>query len=95
MIFTKADHITLELPRAAVEAVFDECDRYDVDETGGRVLGTYKSSGRTLAISVSGVIEPGPNAQRTPTYFKQDGEYQEEVFRAVEERVPAIEHLGN
>jgi hypothetical protein len=95
MIFTKANDITLEIPRAAVDAIFDECDRYDVDETGGRILGTYKKSSRTLGISVSGVIEPGPNAQRTQTYFKQDGEYQETVFREVEERVPATEHLGN
>jgi hypothetical protein len=95
MIFTKVDDITLKLPRAAVEAIFDECDRYDVDETGGRILGTYTSLGRKLGISVSGVIEPGPNAQRSQTYFKQDGEYQEKVFREIEERVPALEHLGN
>ena len=95
MIFTRADDITLEIPRGAVEAIFDECDRYNVDETGGRILGTYKNRGRKLHISVSGVIEPGPNAQRTQTYFKQDGEYQEKVFRQVEESVPAIEHLGN
>ena len=42
---------------------------------------------------MSGVIEPGPNAQRTQTYFKQDGEYQEKIFREIEERVPSIEHL--
>jgi hypothetical protein len=95
MIFTKADDIRLEIPRAAVEAIFDECDRYNVDETGGRILGTYKNSGRQLGISVSGVIEPGPGAERTQTYFKQDGEYQEKVFRKVEELVPEIEHLGN
>jgi len=95
MIFTKADDIRLELPRAAIEAIFDECDRYNVDETGGRILGTYKNAGRQLGISVSGVIEPGPAAQRTQTYFKQDGEYQEKIFRKVEDLVPDIEHLGN
>ena len=31
MIFTKAHDITLEISRAAVEAIFDECDRYNVD----------------------------------------------------------------
>ncbi|WP_316205137.1 hypothetical protein [Bradyrhizobium sp. SZCCHNS3004] len=95
MRFNRADDITVEIPRAALEAIFVECDRYNVDETGGRILGTYKNSGRQLSISVNGVIEPGPNAQRTQTYFRQDGEYQEKVFREVEERVPAIEHLGN
>jgi hypothetical protein len=94
-MFAPASNITLEIPRAAIEAIFDECDRYDVDETGGRVLGTYRNSGKELGISVSGIIEPGPNAQRTQTYFKQDGAYQEKVFREIEDRVPAIEHLGN
>ena len=95
MIFTTADDIRLEIPRAAIEAIFDECDRYNVDETGGRILGTYRNSAGKLGISVSGVIEPGPAAERSPTYFKQDGEYQEKVFRKVEELVPEIEHLGN
>jgi integrative and conjugative element protein (TIGR02256 family) len=95
MMFTRATDITLEIPRAAIEAIFDECDRYEVDETGGRILGTYRNSGTDLGISVSGIIEPGPNAQRTQTYFKQDGVYQEKVFRDVEDRVPTIEHLGN
>lgn len=94
-MFTRAKDIKLEIPRAAIEAIFDECDRYNVDETGGRILGTYGAVGRGLSIAVNGVIEPGPNAQRTQTYFKQDGEYQEKIFRRVEEGMPAVEHLGN
>ena len=95
MMFTRASDIKLEIPSAAIEAIFNECDRYNVDETGGRILGTYRADGRALDIAVNGVIEPGPNAQRTQTYFKQDGAYQERIFRQVEERVPAVEHLGN
>jgi hypothetical protein len=93
--FTKANNIELVIPRGALEIVFDECDRYDADETGGRVLGTYESRGSALAVSVNGVIEPGPGAKRTATYFKQDGSYQERVFREVEQREPTVEHLGN
>lgn len=95
MMFVKADNIRLVIPRSALEIVFDECDRYDADETGGRVLGTYDNRGSNLTISVNGIIEPGPSAQRTATYFKQDGSYQERVFREVEEREPTVEHLGN
>ena len=95
MTFTKADDIKLTIPRSALEIVFDECDRYDADETGGRVLGTYANRGKVLTVSVNGIIEPGPSAQRTATYFKQDGSYQERVFREVEEREPTVEHLGN
>lgn len=85
------------IPRAALEAIFDECDRYDQDETGGRIIGTFKEVGRSgrLSIVVSAIIEPGPNARRTPTSFFQDGEHQEEIFRSLERQHPEIEHLGN
>src|SRR5208283_2840426 len=39
--------------------------------------------------------EPGPNAQRSATYFLQDGDYQEKLFRAIEAQHPEVEHLGN
>src|SRR5438105_7073882 len=94
-MFTKAENINLIMARGALETVFDECDRYDADETGGRILGTYEKHGDVLTIAVNGIIEPGPGARRTPTYFRQDGAYQERVFREVEEREPSIEHLGN
>lgn len=95
MMFKPAQDVTIEIPRQGLESIFQECDRYNVDETGGRILGTYKATGKGLAITVNGIIEPGPNAQRTQTYFKQDGSYQERVFRDVESRMPAVEHLGN
>jgi hypothetical protein len=95
MMFKRADGVRLQIPRTAIEAIFDECDRYNVDETGGRILGTYQGGDRRLGIAVRGVIEPGPSAQRSQTYFKQDGDYQETVFRKVEDQVPEIEHLGN
>src|SRR6266850_3681082 len=95
MMFTEIDNISIVIPRSALEVVFDECDRYDADETGGRILGTYEGRGDVLTITVNGIIEPGPNARRTATYFKQDGTYQEQVFRDVEEREPSVEHLGN
>lgn len=94
-IFTRAKNVLVTLPKAALEVVFDECDRYDADETGGRVLGTYEQRGGKLFISVSGIIEPGPRARRTAVSFFQDGAYQEKVFRQIEEREPSIEHLGN
>lgn len=91
----KHPKVDISMPRKALEAIFDECDRYDIDETGGRIIGTYKKQGRDYEIDVLGVIGPGPNAQRSPTSFFQDGEYQERVFRAVEKDHPNLEHLGN
>ncbi len=87
--------VRVVIPNAALMRVFDECDRYDADETGGRLLGVYQQRGDALTIEVNGVIEPGPNARRTATSFFQDGDYQTRVFREVEELHPEIEHLGS
>jgi hypothetical protein len=92
--FTKAS-FCISFPRAALEAIFDECDRYNVDETGGRLIGTYHRDGKRYKIQVQGIIEPGPNARRSPTSFFQDGEYQETIFRSIEDNHPETEHLGN
>ena len=92
----KTPTIDVSICVGVLRAVFDECDRYDHDETGGRVLGTFQR-GRdgTLAIRVNGVIEAGPSARRSNSSFFQDGEYQEQVFRHIERTHPDVEHLGN
>ena len=95
MKFSMADNISLMIPRNALNAVFDECDRYEAKETGGRILGTYESKRNDLALNVNGIIEPGPNTSRTASFLQQDGIYQERVFREIEEREPSVEHLGN
>ena len=91
-----ARHVRVTIHRPALEALFAECDRYDRDETGGRLIGEYQGGreGR-LSIVVSAIIEPGPNARRSATSFFQDGEYQERVFRKLEAEHSRIEHLGN
>jgi len=95
MRFEFIDSVRVTIPRAALAAICDECDRYDHDETGGRVIGTYAYEHEQLVVHVEGVIGPGPSAQRTGTSFFQDGEYQEHVFRQVEQSHPKVEHLGN
>jgi proteasome lid subunit RPN8/RPN11 len=95
MFRSKIPNVTISIPQKALEAIFDECDRFPADETGGRVIGTYNKHRKEYQIDVLGVIGPGPNAQRSPTIFFQDGEYQERVFRTVENEYPNVEHLGN
>ena len=96
MLFrSKKPVFSISIARGALESIFDECDKYDADETGGRLLGTYRHDSGRYDIEVKGVLEPGPNAKRTPTYFLQDGDYQEQQFRAIEASHPEIEHLGN
>lgn len=93
--FDSAKDVRILIPRAALVAIYDECDRFTEDETGGRVVGTYAKRGSQLTIEVRGVIGPGPSARRSAVSFFQDGEYQERIFREIETTHPQIEHLGN
>lgn len=93
--FTRINTARVVIPARALANIFDECDNYAVDETGGRLIGTYTEADGRLLIKVSGVIEAGPSAQRSSTSFFQDGEFQEQVFRGVERDHPNIEHVGN
>jgi hypothetical protein len=95
MFRTKKHVASVSIAREALESIFDECDMYNADETGGRLIGTYRTKGTEYQIDVTAVIGPGPRAQRTATSFFQDGEYQEQEFRSIEAEHPEIEHLGN
>jgi hypothetical protein len=83
------------IAEGALESIFDECDLYDSHETGGRLVGSYRRVADHYEIHLHGVIGPGPQAQRTAVSFFQDGNYQENVFRKIEELHPEVEHLGN
>ena len=87
---------TVSMPSLVLESIFDDCDRYDDDETGGRILGEFRrTSDGSLEVTVTGVIEAGPKARRSSTSFFQDGDYQAEIFRQIESSNPEVEHLGN
>ena len=86
---------SISIARGALESIFDECDQYESHETGGRLIGTYRKKGSHYDVQLLGVLGPGPQAQRSAVSFFQDGEYQEKIFRQIEEKHPDIEHLGN
>lgn len=88
-------HVRISICKDVIEAIFDECDKYNVDETGGRIIGYCQYHDAKLNIDACGLIGPGPNARRSSTSFFQDGEYQEAIFRKIEAQHPDIEHLGN
>lgn len=95
MFKPKKPEVNIYIPKGALDVVFDECDQYDFDETGGRLIGSYQKKGNKYTIEVSGIIDPGPSAMRTATSFFQDGDHQEKIFRLVEAKHPEIEHLGS
>lgn len=88
-------NITISISKEVLVAIFDECDKHNVNETGGRIIGYYQNHNGSLSIDACGLIGPGPNARRSSTSFFQDGEHQEAIFRKIEARHPHIEHLGN
>ena len=87
--------LTISIPRPILEGIFDECDRYPNEETGGRLIGFYTWKRTDLHIDVKAVLPAGPNARRSAVSFFQDGEHQERLFRGVEKKYPHIHHLGN
>ena len=92
----KDANATLSIPSLVLESIFDDCDRYDHDETGGRIVGRFRrGADGSLDVTVTGVIEAGPNARRSTTSFFQDGDYQAEIFRQIESAHREVEHLGN
>lgn len=95
MKFHTTDKVRLLIPKAALIEVFNECDGFDQDETGGRVIGTFEEHRGKINIQITGIIEAGPQARRSAVSFFQDGEYQEQVFRKIETEHREIEHLGN
>ena len=95
MKFHTTDKVRLLIPKAALIEVFDECDGFDQDETGGRVIGTFQEHKGKIVVQITGIIEAGPQARRSAVSFFQDGEYQEQVFRKIETDHREIEHLGN
>lgn len=68
-----------------------ECEKYALDETGGKLLGVYDDS----TIRVLYQIGPGPNARRTATSLFQDEEWQESEFRRIERKITNIDVIGS
>jgi len=95
MKFHRTKDVMVIMPRDALTTIFNECDSFDQDETGGRIIGTFNERDGKLALNVTGIIESGPQARRTAVSFFQDGKHQERIFREIEDIHPEIEHLGN
>ena len=90
-----ADTVTISMRAKVLGSIFDDCDRYDHDETGGRIIGVFHHTpDGSLHINVNGVIDAGPKARRSNSSFFQDGDYQTQIFRQLETAHPEIEHLG-
>jgi hypothetical protein len=86
--------------------IVDELRKHPFVEEGGKYIGYICKPGdsslqkfdvnpRSHAIVITDFLPGGPKAVRTAAEFMPDGEYQEALFRQVEEIDPAIEHIGS
>jgi hypothetical protein len=91
----RKSRFAISIARGVIDSIYDECDRFDSDETGGRLIGSYKANGEHRDVQVWGVLGAGPKAKRSPISFFQDGDYQEKAFRAIERDHQDVEHLGS
>ena len=60
--------IRIVFPEAGLTAIFDECDQFDRDETGGRLEHSPSTAARAY-IASDRIIESGPQAKRSPVSF--------------------------
>lgn len=91
--------------RCVFAYILDEIRKHPDVEEGGKYIGYVfkpgESSPKELKISpsahailITDFLPSGPKSVRTAVEFLPDGEHQEALFRRIERRDPAIEHLG-
>lgn len=101
-----ARELEVLLDRSVSFYIHDELRKHLGVEDGGKYIGylckpgdrnlrKFNISARTHTIVITDFLPGGPKAVRTAVEFMPDGEYQEELFRRLEEMDPAIEHLGS
>src|SRR5260370_16345594 len=83
-----ASDVRVIMSEKALTVIFDECDQFERDETGGRVVGTFKKHGGKLSGRVTGIIQSGPPAGRSPLRFFPDGKHPGPIFPQISERHP-------
>lgn len=93
------------IDRQVVSYIITELGKNPQVEEGGKHIGYLLEAGdpalmvlgleaNTPAMVVTDFLPSGPNAIRTAVELQPDGEYQERLFRRLEQMDSAIEHVG-
>ncbi len=91
--------------RSVFSYIVTELQKHPETEDGGKYVGYVISASDsrlrevdakadTPAIVITDFLPGGPKALRTAVEFVPDGEFQETLFRRLEQLEPAIEHVG-
>ena len=99
-------NLNLEIYSEILSDMQSQIDAFPTIEVGGKYIGRLKEEFnvknkkginqlKNNSIEIIHSIDPGPKAKRTPVELLPDGDYQEQVFRAIEAQYPDVEHLGS
>ncbi len=91
--------------RRVLDYIVAELKKSPTVEEGGKYVGYLLQEGSSQlstlglelnlpALVVTDFLPSGPNAVRTDVELRPDGEYQDRLFRRLEQIDPEIEHLG-
>src|SRR6266496_3030509 len=97
--------VQIAFDRRVLEYIRAELTKSPDVEEGGKYVGYMLREGSPelkavgldrdrAALVVTDFLPSGPNAVRTAVELQPDGEYQEHLFRQLEQIDPEVEHLG-
>jgi hypothetical protein len=103
--WTSARQLKILLDHNVCHYIAAEVRKYPTVEEGGKYIGYLCKPGhpnfaklgigpKFNALVITDFLPSGPKAVRTTVEFIPDGEYQESLFRRIEQKNGAIEHLG-
>jgi len=101
----RESYIQVGLDRRVLSYITAELAKNPRVEEGGKYVGYLLAASDSRlkdfdldpeapAMVVTDFLPSGPNAMRTAVELQPDGEYQEKLFRQVEQMDPVIEHVG-
>ncbi len=86
--------VNIEISADVKHRILNAISRSNIEE-GGKLLGKISQSGGSLSIEVATYIDSGPGVDNSATHLHPDGEYQESMFRVLEQFDPEIDHIGS
>ena len=87
------DKIVIEFNKCVFDRIIKTISSSNVEE-GGKLLGKIEYDTNRMVLQVESYIDSGTNIDHSSTHLHPDGEYQESVFRVVEQFDSNIEHIG-
>ena len=82
---------TLEISQAALELIFDDCDKFDADEKGGRLSGTFQQNGDHYKVCVTGLFTCGAKCRAKCNVLFAGRQLSREAFQGYRRKSPEVD----